>query len=229
LTNIETMTGGERRSTAASSVYEVLHAEIVGIKLPPGMPLNEKKLVERFGTSRTPVREALIRLVEDGLVEIRPRSATRVARMDMAAISDAVIVRQALEGVTVENAARNAGASDIKLLDKILAEQRVFVGQEAMQSFDDADEALHEAIAYIAGLPGVWAYMRPARAQIARPRRLSLPAFGRARTALEEHGRIRDAIAANDVPSAGAIMRLHLDALLPDLQVLREHRPDYFS
>ena len=61
---------------------------------------------ERFGVSRTPVREALIRLAEEGLVDIFPQSGTFVSRIPSAAIPEAVLVRQALEGVTVEAAAR---------------------------------------------------------------------------------------------------------------------------
>ena len=60
-----------------------------GMEMTPGTPLNEKVLTERFGVSRTPVREALIGLVEDGLVDVFPQSGTFVARIPVALIPEA--------------------------------------------------------------------------------------------------------------------------------------------
>ena len=74
------------RVTTATAIYRELHAAIVSMEMTPGTPLNEKVLTERFGVSRTPVREALIRLVEDGLVDVFPQSGTFVARIPVALI-----------------------------------------------------------------------------------------------------------------------------------------------
>jgi DNA-binding GntR family transcriptional regulator len=91
-----------RALTAASAICNELRDAIVALELEPGTPLSEKELTLRFGVSRTPVREALIRLAEEGLVDIRPQSGTFVSRIPLAAIPEAVIVRQALEGALVE-------------------------------------------------------------------------------------------------------------------------------
>jgi hypothetical protein len=74
------------RMTTATAIYRELHAAIVAMEMTPGTALNEKVLTERFGVSRTPVREALIRLVEDGLVDVFPQSGTFVARIPVALI-----------------------------------------------------------------------------------------------------------------------------------------------
>ena len=74
----------------------------------PGSALVEKELTARFGTSRTPVREALIRLKEEGLVEIFPQAGTFVARIPTEAIPEAVFIRQALECATVDLVALDA-------------------------------------------------------------------------------------------------------------------------
>ncbi len=88
------------------------------------MLLQEKRIADDFGVSRTPVREALLRLSEGGLVDIYPQSSTVVSRVPVSAIPEAVVVRKALEGTTVETAALTATAADIARLDTIIARQR---------------------------------------------------------------------------------------------------------
>src|SRR5579872_5285371 len=123
------------RVTAAGAVFEKLREAILAMELPPGAPLSEKALTQRFGVGRTPLREALIRLAELGLVEVFPQSGTFVSRIPLAAIPEAAAIRQALERLTVERAAAAASAADILKLDDILARQRFFAGRRDMRAF----------------------------------------------------------------------------------------------
>ncbi|KQZ99944.1 GntR family transcriptional regulator [Mesorhizobium sp. Root157] len=216
------------RTTAATAVYRELHTAIVSMQLKPGNALNEKALAEKFGISRTPVREALIRLVEDGLVNIYPQSGTFVAPIPTSLIPEAVVIRQALEGATVETAARCATAEDVAKLDDILARQRFLADRQDLNGFHEADEAFHEAIANIAGYPGIWSYLRPVKVQIDRARRMTLPALGRMEHVISEHIIIRDAIAAHKVKAACDAMKIHLSAVIPDVEQLRDSYPDCF-
>lgn len=216
------------RTTAATAVYRELHAAIVSMQIKPGDSLNEKALTERFGVSRTPVREALIRLVEDGLVNIYPQSGTFVAPIPISLIPEAVVIRKALEGATVEKAAQCATKEDVAHLDDILARQRFLAGRQDMNGFHEADEAFHEAIAGIADYSGIWDYLKPVKVQIDRARRMTLPALGRMGHVIGEHAIIRDAIAAHDVEAACAAMKIHLGAVIPDVEQLRDTYPDWF-
>lgn len=217
-----------RRVTSAEAIHAALHGAIASMQLLPGTPLQEKPLTERFGVSRTPVREALLRLAEQGLVEIVPQSGTRVARVPVAAIPEAVVIRKALEGATVEKAAAEAGAADLDRLDAVLARQAALARAGDTRAFHEADEAFHEAIAAVAGLPGVWRLLRGVKVQIDRARRLTLPALGRMDQVIAEHGAIRDAIGRHDGPAAHAAMMEHLGAVIPDIARLRLQHPDYF-
>jgi DNA-binding GntR family transcriptional regulator len=216
------------RMTAAAAVYHELHAAIVSMQLKPGAALNEKALTEQFGVSRTPVREALIRLVEDGLVNIYPQSGTFVAPISVSLIPEAVVIRKALEGATVEKAAECADAEDLARLDDILARQRFLAGRQDMNGFHEADEAFHEAIARIADYGGIWNYLKPVKVQIDRARRLTLPALGRMDQVIGEHEIIRDAIAGHDPAAACEAMKIHLSAVIPDIEQLRADYPDWF-
>lgn len=217
-----------RRVTTAAAIYERLHADIVSLRMPPGMALQEKRIAEEFGVSRTPVREALLRLSEGGLVDIYPQSGTVVSRVPVSAIPEAVLVRKALEGTTVESAAASATAADIARLDAIIARQKAHAAVDNTSNFHEEDEAFHEAITQIAGYPGIWAILKMVKIQIDRARRLTLPALGRMETVVNEHIIIRDAIAAHDAVAAKEAMIHHLSAVIPDVAELRLRYPDYF-
>ncbi|HWT60681.1 MAG TPA: GntR family transcriptional regulator [Rhizobium sp.] len=217
-----------RRVTTAGAIYERLHANIASLRMPPGMSLQEKRIAEDFGVSRTPVREALLRLSESGLVDIYPQSGTVVSRVPVSAIPEAVVVRKALEGTTVETAALTATAADIDRLDAIIARQRSHAGTGNASSFHEEDEAFHEAIAQISGYPGIWVILKTVKVQIDRARRLTLPVLGRMDNVVHEHRIIRDALAAHDAAAAREAMLHHLSAVIPDVDELRSRYPDYF-
>lgn len=218
-----------RRVTTASAVHEHLLGEILSLKLPPGTLLPEKLIAERFGISRTPVREAIIRLAEAGLVDIFPQSGTFVSRIPVGAIPEAVMIRKALEGATVEAAAETAAPDGVARLDAIIARQKALAGLGDTNGFHEADEAFHEAIAEVGGHPGVWRLLRQVKTQIDRARRLTLPALGRMDRVIGEHAIIRDAVAAGNPAAARAAMLDHLSAVIPDIKLLLEQYPDYFE
>ncbi|MBX5229397.1 GntR family transcriptional regulator [Rhizobium sp. NLR9b] len=217
-----------RRVTTAGAIYERLYADIVSLRMPPGLLLQEKRIAEDLRVSRTPVREALLRLSEGGLVDIYPQSGTVVSRVPVASIPEAVVVRKALEGTTVEAAAETASAADIAHLDAIISRQRSHAAVGNASNFHEEDEAFHEAIAEIAGYPGIWAILKTVKVQIDRARRLALPALGRMDNVIREHIVIRDALVAHDATAARGAMIHHLSAVIPDVDELRSRYPDYF-
>jgi DNA-binding GntR family transcriptional regulator len=220
--------GRLRRITTAGAIYDRLYADIVSLRMPPGMLLQEKRIADDFGVSRTPVREALLRLSEGGLVDIYPQSGTVVSRVPVSAIPEAVVVRKALEGATVEAAALTATTADIARLDAIIARQRAHAATGNASSFHEEDEAFHEAITQISGYPGIWAILKTVKVQIDRARRLTLPVLGRMDNVVQEHMIIRDALAAHDAAVARSAMTHHLSAVIPDVDELRARYPDYF-
>ena len=218
-----------RRVTTASAIHEHLLGEILSLELSPGTALQEKLIAEEFGVSRTPVREAIIRLAEAGLVDIFPQSGTFVSRVPVNAIPEAVMIRKALEGATVEAAAETADGKAIARLDAIIARQRALAELGDTGAFHEADEAFHENVADIGGHPGVWRLLKQVKVQIDRARRLTLPVLGRMDRVIGEHVIIRDAIAAHRPVDARAAMMIHLGAVIPDIGLLVEQYPDYFA
>ena len=91
--------------TASRRVYLSLRERIVEMELLPGTRIVEKDLAEEFGTSRTPVHEAVQRLAEEGLIDVQARVGTFVSRIPLNTLEEAMLVRGALEVAIIEKAA----------------------------------------------------------------------------------------------------------------------------
>src|SRR5205085_784797 len=87
----------DRDRQAAPQVFERLRSMIISLELPPGSPLSRAALASQFGVSSTPIRDALMRLEEEGLVEVFPQYATVVSRVDVRLAQQAHFLRQAIE------------------------------------------------------------------------------------------------------------------------------------
>lgn len=215
--------------SAARRVYLCLRERIVEMALQPGERIVERDIAEEFGTSRTPVHEAVLRLADEGLVEVVPRSGTFVARIPLAALEEANLVRHALETAIVERAAARAGAADAVHLRAILDAQAAATAASDYRAFHRADEAFHAALAALSGCPGVWTIVQQAKTQMDRYRQLTLPLEGRMAGVLDEHRAVVDAIAAGDAAGAVAAMRAHLDHVMPAVEIARRLRPEFFA
>lgn len=218
----------QSRASASSVVETDLREAIIAMVLTPGMPLNEKELTARYGFSRTPVREALIRLKEEGLVEIFPQAGTFVSRIPAAAIPEAVIIREALESAAAVRVARATDKSCLARLDALIAVQQEAAGRGDQEAFHNADESFHAAISEAAGYPGIWRLAQTAKSQIDRSRRLTLPVPGRMETVVAEHTRIVEAMRRGDEIGVRQAIALHVGTILPDLERLVRDYPDYF-
>ncbi len=216
-------------TTSAARVYSALRDRIVSLELPPGAPLVEKELVEAYGVSRTPVREALLRLAEEELVDIYPQSGTFVARIRASVAEDAMAIRKALERFSAREAAERATAADVAELDALLARQRVAAEVHDIEGFHAADEALHQLIATVAGHPNIWRVVKREKANVDRVRLLTLEFEGRFDVVVAEHQLIVDAIRAADPDAAERAMNAHLSRVLPSLTAIRARHPDYFE
>lgn len=209
-------------------VYRDLRNAIIAMELVPGTPILEKEITERYGISRTPVREAVLRLAEERLIDVVPKSGSFVARIPLSVLREAIVARRALEAVTVRAATEKASESQIMQLRAIIQRQRetAEAGEEA--AFHRADDDFHAAIAAAGNLPGLWDMIQQIRIQVERYRRLTLPQPGRMRMVVGEHGDVLDAIARRDAEEAVQRMSLHLNKLKLDIAVFRDMWPDYF-
>jgi GntR family transcriptional regulator, rspAB operon transcriptional repressor len=219
---------GARAESAAAAVYRVLRQEIVWLKRNPGAAIVEKDIAVAQRVSRTPVREALLRLTAEGLVDTIPKSGTFVARIPITALPEAIVVRKALEQVTSRAAATGARRSQVQGLRALLERQREAEAAGDRAEFHKADEAFHAAVAAIGGYPGIWSLIQSVKTQIDRYRLLTLPQHGRMSRVIKEHAAVVTAIERHDADRAAAAMGAHLDGLRISMDDIRRMNPDFF-
>ena len=217
-----------RRSVSASAkIYQSLRADIVAMRLRPGSALLEKQIAASFGVSRTPVREAVLKLAGEGLVDIFPQSGTFVSRIPLGALPEVLVIRSALEQAAARYAAARALPAQVEALRANIARQKL-VPAEDHEAFHTLDEAFHGMVAEVAGYPGIWALTKQVKVQIDRCRRLIMPQPGRRAEAIEEHQSLVDAIAARDGQAAARAVALHMERVLNLIDRARAATPEYF-
>jgi len=190
--------------------FEQLRAAITSKALEPGARLTEAGLAERLRVSKTPVREALLRLREIGLIEPDGRRGGRVVQPSRAAYADMYDVREALEVHSAMLAADRAEPAERSAIAS--AAESSYAGAKAgePERFRAADSAFHESVARAAHSPRLLAQIRNCVDLIAIVRERDFPGGGASIECAEAHVAIAGAIAAGDGESAAQLMRTHV-------------------
>jgi GntR family transcriptional regulator, rspAB operon transcriptional repressor len=220
--------GRPRAATAASQIYADLRTELVSLERRPGDVISETEIAQSYGVSRTPVREAILKLSDEGLVDIFPQSGINVSRIPIAALPETLVIRKALEETTTRLAAEHATPSQILGLHSMLERQREAEAAQDREAFHQADELFHATIAEIAKYPGIWKLIQHVKVNVDRFRRLTLPQKGRMARVIVEHQAILSAIEAHDAGAAAAAMSQHIERLLGDIGAIKDVNPEFF-
>ena len=184
----------------------ILHAIDAG-QYRPGDRLVESELAERFGVSRTPVREALQRLETQAML-VRDGRSLIVASLDHNQLAELYTVRAELEALAARLAARHATPEEVRVLGQMVAEdRRVADDPEALAR---ANRRFHHQIHLASHNRYLVQQLDLVHRTMALMARSSLAAEGRGATTLAEHQVIVDAIAAGDGPAADAAIRAHI-------------------
>jgi DNA-binding GntR family transcriptional regulator len=191
------------REKSTDSVYQQLRAKILTDEFRPGMQLLERDLVSLFGVSRTPVREALVRLQKENLLQIVPRHGIRVRQVSLPEIEAIHQVQTSLEG----SAAGTVAALALRAKDLAPFDQACNAMDRARERSDDqawaaADEAFFSHLLALCGNPRLTQIVNECRDQIRRVRDLTFRLAAFADFPSGQHRAIVEAIRAGD--SAGA-------------------------
>lgn len=213
-------TAPRKRGSGVAQVYEVLRNEILDLKLAPGLPIDEVQLARRFDMSRTPIREALVRLAGDGLVENLPNRSTIVAPIDFFNLSNFFDALTLLYRLTTRLAAANCTEKD---LPPVRAYQEEFA--RAVRSRDSvamilSNRNFHVEIAKIGGNPYFTDLFTKVLDEGRRILRLYYSSYNDTLPAqyVQEHDDIIAALAANDMDRAEELALAHADQIVVQIQ-----------
>lgn len=187
--------------------YSLILAAIETGTYRPGDRLVESELADRFGVSRTPVREALQRLETQQML-VRDGRSLIVASLDHNQLAELYVVRAELEALAARLAARHATPEEVRVLAKMVAEDHKTVSNPDTQSL--ANKRFHRQIHLASHNRYLVQQLDLVHRSMALMARTSLAAEGRSETALAEHSRIVEAIAAGDGEAADKALRQHI-------------------
>jgi DNA-binding GntR family transcriptional regulator len=219
----------DRDRQAAPQVFDRLRGMIISLALPPGSALSRAALAEQFGVSSTPIRDALMRLDEEGLVEVFPQYATVVSRVDVRRAEQAHFLRQALELEIVRSLALKHEESLGAELTATIARQQQFAKAGDFEKFMAADNEFHARLYEAADKQDLWTLVRSRSGHIDRLRRLHLPSAGKAQDIVRHHKLIAKAIAEANPDEAQKHLRTHLSGTLSEVTRIRARYPEYLS
>ena len=218
-----------RGGTARRAAYEALRQAIIDGTLTPGTRLSENELADLLGVSRTPVREALLRLREEQLVEVGPQLGTFVTPISLRAVRDAQFLREAVECAAVRLATERATPGDVERLQDVLRRQERARDADDLEAWFALDEEFHHALCDLSGRQIAWSIGQRANGHLARVRRLSLPVPSYLAEMVEEHRRVVDAVDVGDADLAEAALRHHLRMVLSGVPRIRAEHPELFT
>ncbi len=214
-------------SAVGPQIVRIIHHRIVTNDLLPGARISESEIAVAYGISRQPVREAFIKLAEEGLLEIRPQRGTYVRKISVPAVMDARFVREAIEADVVRLLAQSPRPALEAELKRQIEAQRQIIASD-VQGFVPLDDMFHRTLAEAAGKPFAWTVIDGMKSQMDRVRQLSSLRLQRD-TLIDHHTMIAESIGRGDVAGAEAAMRMHLREILKDLPVIRQSLPEYFD
>ncbi len=199
----------KRTLSIADNVFSAIENQILSGELSKGALVTELKLCEQFGVSRTPVREALMRLKQEGLVEETGKGAI-VVGITQADIEDIYEVRARIEGLVSARCAEHISKDELKKLEETVSLQEFYAERGMADSIRNLDSEFHRQIYSYCGSRTLETLLLELHRKVKRVRRLSVEDPTRAKEAVSEHRAILRAISARDAKAAEELTALHI-------------------
>lgn len=197
--------------TAAEQVYELLRSLIVTGALPPGTPLDQHRLAALLEISRTPLRHALSRLSQDGLVQTKARSGARVASLSRVEAKELYALRAAIEPLAAKNASLAANADEIARLRRLNTEMSLAINERRYNDFVVHDRTFHRHLYAPATFARTKRYIEQLRDASDRYVRAYALHSADSSTSVEEHEAILQAYEYRELDELGQLISAHVE------------------
>ncbi|MFD1672649.1 GntR family transcriptional regulator [Agrilactobacillus yilanensis] len=211
-------------------VYNLLFKAILELEYIPGQRIVDKILIQELGVSRTPIREALVRLKRDGLLTVIPQSGTFISKIDLHSALDARFLRENIEKIIVRDNVGSITKQQLTEQYRILDDQREAIKANDTLKFFYLDNKFHENFYHFIDKSDIWSWVETASIQLNRFRLLRLNNSELPwHNIIDQHVQIIDAVANGDKAQAEAVARLHLELMLNEEDKMLHTFPDYFT
>lgn len=219
------------RNDLTGQAYDLILKKIIDAEYEPGQKISEKKIKEDLQIGRTPVREALLQLRQESLINVIPQSGTYISKIDLKDVLDARFARASVERRIMREAATiNLNEEQIADLDQIIQNEKRTRENDNFPAFLESDDVFHEYFYKITNHQRVWDWLKKINIQFNRFRFLRLKVQKLSWQGLiEEHIAIYEAIKTNDVNEADRLTANHMHRMLDEEDSLIKTFPNYFS
>jgi DNA-binding GntR family transcriptional regulator len=204
--------------TLSQRVYEHLRGEILADRLAPGTELSEVALSRELQISRGPIREALRRLADEGLITMRPRRRAEVRSLTTRELIDAYQVREALEVMAVRLAIPRITEADLARLENLIDQMAGHASRQAVADFFAANVAFHETLCELSGNVELREMHHRLEGEIGRFQDRTLALRGNLDSSVSEHRAILAAVRLRDADKAAQLTADHIRVPVQRLQ-----------
>ena len=209
-------------------VYQTLKNAIQYLALMPGSTINEQELASELGVSRTPIREALIRLSSETLIAIYPQKGTYVSRIDFEFANEVAYMRHILDTeICLTLCRERVDLHDA--VDEILYFMRAAVKKKNVIEYLKKDQEFHKALFAYGKHELIWDIISTSRAHYNRFVILDLQLDGKLENSYQQHCDILDSIASGDEKKLLEILDVHHDHTGVDYEMIQKNFPEYFE
>lgn len=217
----------DRSRHAAPQISEILRNHILNLQLVPQTVLSRAELSECFGVSLTPIRDALLSLSAEGLVDIYPQHATTVSKIDIRKAKQAHFLRRSIELEVVRALAQQHTEQHIYELEESIALQKKALERNDWDALSKTDKLFHQLMHRAVNVEELWQLQQSSNGHLDRLRRLHLPEAGKGERIIKEHEAIVQAIKNKDTQQAEQALRHHLSETLSHITNICSLYPDY--
>ncbi len=215
--------------TVGDYVYEVIKKNIINMNMAPGNRVSENEISDLLNVSRTPVREAFIKLAKEGLLYILPQRGTYISYIDLDIVEDARFIRESLEKTVLSIATEKFPEELLDVLEDNIDVQKKLVEKRAFFDFLEMDEAFHRTIFKGCNRLRTWMFIQQINAEYKRVRMLTFLADTDWNSIIEQHMQILESIRNHDEDKGQEVLNSHIKRLIFEQVELKEKYPEYFK
>lgn len=225
----DNLTGSIQHGSAAGRVYAGLRTRIISMDLLPDTVLSRAEIAKEHNVSQSPVREAIQKLEQEGLVVSYPQSKTMVTKINVNQARETQFLRLCVELEVVRTLADQHDPDLLLPSTRVLRMQKLAGEDRDISEFTALDRLFHMSLFEAAGVASLWHLISDRSGHIDRLRRLNLPDPGKISAVMNSHERILAAVSKGDLEEAEEHTREHLSGTLASLPSIMGSYPEYFG
>ncbi|NNU77695.1 GntR family transcriptional regulator [Clostridium estertheticum] len=223
------MTFEINKDSTSKRIYHLIREKIINLNFVPGLGISEKGISEKFNVSRTPVREAFVRLSQEGLISIYPQKGTFVSLINLSSVEEARFMREHLERAVVRLACEGFPKEMFLKLEMNLKFQEMYMEDHDNKKIFAADEEFHRLIFEGCNKNKIWATINEMESDFQRIRILRLSSNLKWDHIYSQHIGIKNAIINKNPDLAERIIIEHLTMVNFDKNQLKHDYSNYFK